>query len=81
MAAKEMFEQIGFEEIYETTYEYDDMTIKFKNNYLEILIPTRPKNSYWSLMNSSTEFKRLVIMRDGLKAIFEQCKELGWLDE
>lgn len=81
MTAKELFEQIGFETVYETTYVYEDMTIKFKNNYLEILIPTKPKSNYWSLMNSSTEFKRLIIKRDGLKAIFEHCKELGWLDE
>lgn len=87
MSAKEMFEKLGYrkedvEDIFTgEIYEYDYKYVKFDGTWLyEILF-----NDSTKLIHFNTELfnktQNEMITIDLLKAINQQCKELGWLDE
>lgn len=74
MTAKEMFEELGYE--LDSTYEIDGHLFYCKD-YRKIDFDLKRKDFY---KYTSGGFRSPIDM-DLLKAIHQQCKELGWLDE
>lgn len=67
MEAKEMFEELDFE---------------YSNNGSQICYYNENEDEYvWFFLESKTLEVEFDIEMDLLKAINQQCKELGWLDE
>lgn len=70
MTAKEMFEKLGYERI---TLNEDLYLINYFIDELD---------DYISFVNSKRIYiPDMSLSMDMLKAINQQCKELGWLDE
>lgn len=67
MTAKEMFEALGYEEDHHFAY------VKFYNEKEDLYI--------WFSQPEETIEANFDITMPLLKAINQQCKELGWLDE
>lgn len=67
MTAKEMFEELGFEEDFHIAY------IKFYNIKKDLYI--------WFQKDARTVEANFDITMPLLKAINQQCKELGWLND
>lgn len=80
MNAKEMFEELNLEQI-----RNDDNYIEYVRNglggYISILFSLRWKSikSTYGYQARGTNYHEISL--DELKAIIQQCKELGWLDE
>lgn len=80
MSAKEMFEELNLEQI-----RNDDNYIEYVRNgfggYISILFSLRWKSikSTYGYQARGTNYHEIPI--DELKAIIQQCKELGWLEE
>ena len=80
MNAKEMFEELGFEQT-----RNDDNYIEYVRNglggYISILFSLRWKSikSTYGYQARGTNYHE--ISPDELKAIIQQAKELGWLEE
>lgn len=78
MTAKEMFEVLGYRQ---------DLYNKFYIGYIKHITNTCTKNRTITFMKDFKYFtfidqdNNVVIDLDELKAINQQCKELGWLDE
>ena len=83
MSAKKMFEALGYKQILQ--YDEDDkedlIGIRYKlGDYVEIMFDlwdfdVTKFGKIWEHIGNSS------INMDELKAIDQQCKELGWLDE
>ena len=67
MSAKEMFEELGYELIHNSEYQFE-----FYNEELDRYI--------WFYKNRKTFEAYDEINLTELKAIKQQCKELGWID-
>lgn len=70
MNAKEMFEKLGFKRY---VFDYITAIVYEKNSYENGHEGIRFENHEVRISDSLT--------MDKLKAIYQQCKELGWLDE
>ena len=77
MSAKEMFEELGYEQ---------DLNNKFYIGYIKRIPNTRTKDRIITFMKELKFFtfidqdNRTHIELDELKAINQQCKELGWIE-
>nr|UVX43807.1 MAG: hypothetical protein [Bacteriophage sp.] len=80
MTAREMFEELNLEQI-----RNDDNYIEYVRNglggYISILFSLRWKSikSTYGYQARGINYHEIPI--DELKAIIQQCKELGWLEE
>lgn len=82
MSAKEIFESLGYETLYEfDTYMYYTKPLTLNPEYekdwehLEFNLIEKTINKTYGDDNSVSD-----ITLDELKAINQQCKELGWID-
>lgn len=83
MSAKDMFEKLGYETLYEfDTYIYYEKPLKENPTYekdyehLEFNLINKTINKTYGDDNSVSD-----ITLEELKAINQQCKDLGWLNE
>lgn len=78
MSAKEMFEQLGYELAPEGTYAEDKILPYrcYKKN-IEIAFYLKEKQ----FVKTKRVIDCIAIKESELKAIIQQCKELGWLEE
>ena len=80
MSAKEMFEELGYEQTlqYDEDIKEDLIAIRYKNRHnIEIIFDLWDCDfvkfgKIWEHLGNSS------ITMDELKAINQQCKELGW---
>ncbi len=75
MTAKEMFEELGFKE-YKTHTGYK----AYKNKTIYLIFRYN-KNYHYYEKNGGIRHTLSIIPDDLKKAITQQMKELGWLDE
>ena len=76
MTAKEMFEALGYEQEYHFSY------IKYYKKLKQNCCDDVDRLEIWIYQIDET-FEKIggLITMQELKAINQQCKELGWLDE
>lgn len=82
MSAKEMFEALGYEQTQLTKfvkYTYK----RYISNWYHIMFDLEEKTIDCYISNDSpfSPLEPYSITTNELKAINQQCKELGWLDE
>ena len=83
MKAKEMFEALGYELTFENEYTLTYTTKRFISEEHQIEFYKNVK-AFCSKVYSDSPFqgaKPFELDMQELKAINQQCKELGWLDE
>lgn len=78
MSAKEMFEELGYEQ--EISENYFDRFIRYKKNAKRIVFRNDKKIIPYEDYGDMGEDGTLLDMNE-LKAINQQCKELGWINE
>ncbi len=73
MTALEMFEKLGYEKTC-----HDEREIIYNDNVLiaEIEFDLQNQTFYCACLDEALE-----VGMETLKAIYQQCRELGWLDE
>ena len=81
MTASEIFKQLGY---HKTDRPYRNSPIGYfrrldYKHYVEILFLLSEKKVAYSSTNGVNDC--VVIQTPELKAIYKQCKELGWLDD
>ena len=86
MNAQEMFESMGFkkylnefDELYKEEYGYE-VTFRYKRKAIEIKF-NGFNHGYVALLVTDHGSSPILISKKLHKAINQQCKELGWLDE
>ena len=79
MSAKEMFEELGFELVYENSNR-----LIYRDKVNKVIIFTLCLKEYSAFIDrnnlDSEDAEYYSINMDLLKAINQQCKELGWFD-
>lgn len=79
-SAREMFEELGYEEFYDDE-EYKEEHIQFIQDGIFICFHKNEKRvETWELDDYFDIYNHLISPQE-LQAINQMCKELGWLDE
>lgn len=72
MTAQEMFEELGYK------YSFDTFTLSGTSHFMSYKKKRGYEHIFFNL-NKNTVKSSGILTIDEIKAVYQQCKELGWL--